>query len=79
LCIVLATAVVALDEDVLMQWGVSRDNLVDHYCRRFTASIGPHLENCSLQNVKAFLLKAYLDSLLGKLESATVYNSEYNF
>jgi hypothetical protein len=46
---------------------VSRGNLVEHYCQRFIASVGPHLENCSFHNVKAFLLKAYLDPLLGKL------------
>jgi hypothetical protein len=77
LCIVLATAAFVLDEDVLAGWSVSRENMVDHYCRRFTARVGPELENCCLQNVKAFLLKAYLDSLRGKLESATVFNSQY--
>jgi hypothetical protein len=77
LYIVLATAAFVLDEDVLARWSVSRENMVNHYCGRFTASVGVglELENCCLENVKAFLLKAYLDSLRGKLESATVFNS----
>ncbi|KAH8667706.1 hypothetical protein BGZ61DRAFT_311964, partial [Ilyonectria robusta] len=48
---------------------------LDVYTEKFRAQAGKELENCCFQNVKAFLLRAYLDALRGKLESATIFNS----
>ncbi|KAL3477425.1 hypothetical protein BJX99DRAFT_257454 [Aspergillus californicus] len=73
--IVLAAAAFLVDDDALIQWRVSRETLVDLYCDKFTSGVGHELDTCSFQNVKAFLIRAYLDSLRGKLESATIFNS----
>ncbi|KAL2826614.1 hypothetical protein BDW59DRAFT_160804 [Aspergillus cavernicola] len=72
---ILAVAAFFIDEELLTQWRTTRRLLIDNYSERFTTKVGPELENCCTQNVKAFLLKAYLDALRGSLESATIFNS----
>ncbi|RDW76829.1 fungal specific transcription factor domain-containing protein [Aspergillus mulundensis] len=52
-----------------------KSSLVEHYGGEFSSMAGLELENCCLENMKAFLLKAYLDALHGKFDSATVLNS----
>ncbi|KAJ9209725.1 transcriptional regulator family: Fungal Specific TF [Paecilomyces variotii] len=74
--IMLAIGAFLLDEADLVSWNISRETLLSFYAGAFTANVGPELENCSIQNVKLFLLKAYYDALRGSLESATVFNSE---
>ncbi|KAL4793196.1 hypothetical protein BDV19DRAFT_391418 [Aspergillus venezuelensis] len=73
--VILAVACCLCDEEDPSAWGASRERLIDNYNSQFTVQAGHELENCCLDNVKAFLLKAYLDVLRGKLESATVFNS----
>lgn len=46
------------------------------YLDKFTSLLGHELNQHSLANVKAFLLRAYLAILEGRLESATIFNSK---
>lgn len=66
-------------QDSFAQLGYSRTDVLDIYTQKFRTQAGKELENCCFQSVKAFLLRAYLDALRGKLESATIFNSKCRY
>ncbi|KAK7414953.1 hypothetical protein QQX98_006278 [Neonectria punicea] len=72
---ILGTASFVAGDDFSTPWGHSRTDALEFYTAKFTAISGKELENCSFNNVKAFILRAYLEALRGRLESATIFNS----
>ncbi|WQF84025.1 hypothetical protein CDEST_09039 [Colletotrichum destructivum] len=50
-----------------------RDSYIERCVERFTRLSGEAIEVVSLSNVQAFLLRSYLATMMGRLESATIF------